>query len=242
MQKGRQMTEPVVFIPDLMCDARVFHNQVNALSSECVVTIAATVEGERIEQMASILLDAVPQRFALVGLGFGALVAIEMTRRAPERVNRLALISADPQADTPSLASERDVMIARARAGRLDEVATEMLAGGVLAPGPQRMEIQALFRTMAVEMGVDLFIRQQRAMQRRRDYQSALRQVQVPAMIMGGTEDRYLPPKRHQFLADLTPKAQLRLIEGAGRWPQMENPTDTTAALADWMAQPLVLG
>lgn len=61
-------------------------------------------------------------------------------------------------------------------------------------------------------------------------------------MILGGMEDRQLPPKRHQFLADLNPKAQLRLIEESGRWPQLENPPATSAALADWMAQPLVLG
>ncbi len=235
------MTEPVVFIPDLMCDARVFQHQINALSAECIVAVAAPVMGERIEEMASHLLHGVPQRFALVGLGLGALVAIELTRRAPERVNRLALISIDPQADTPTIASERDVLIARARAGRLDDVATDILSGHVLAPGPQRMEIQALFRVMAVELGLDVFIRQQRAMQRRRDYQSVLLKVQVPSMILGGMDDPQLPPKRHQFLADLNPKAQLRLIEGAGRWPQMENPEATTAALADWMAQPLVL-
>ena len=99
------MTEPVVFIPELMCDARVFQHQINALSAERAVTIAAPVHGERIEEMASSLLHGVPQRFALVGLGLGALVAIELTRRAPERVNRLALISADPQSDTLGLAS-----------------------------------------------------------------------------------------------------------------------------------------
>lgn len=236
------MAEAVVFIPDLSCDARVFQPQINALSAECAVCIAAPLHGERIEEMASGLLHALPQRFALVGLGLGAVVAIELQRRAPERVNRLALISCDPQMATPAQASERELLIARARAGRLDEVAGELLSGDILAPGPRRMEIRALFRTMAVELGADLFTRQQRAMQRRRDYQGVIRRVKVPSMILGGIEDRALPPKRHQFLADLLPKAQLRLIEGAGRWPQLEHPRATTAALADWLAQPLILG
>ncbi len=235
------MTEPVVLIPDLMCDARVFQFQINVLSAECVVTLAAPIKGERIEEMASTLLDSVPQRFALAGLGLGASVAMELIRRVPERVTRLALIAADPQPDTPAIAGERDVLIARARAGRLRDVAGEILSGDVLAPGPSRMEIQAFFCTMAEELGVDLFTRQQRALQRWRDYQCVLRRVKVPSMILGGTEDRELPPKRHQFLADLTPTAQLRLIDGAGRWPQLENPRATTAALADWMAQPLIL-
>jgi len=229
-------------IPDLMCDARVFQHQINALSAECPVTIAVPSSGERIEEMASNLLHGLPQRFALAGLGLGAVVAIEITRRAPERVNRLALISAEPQADTPAIASDRELWIARARAGRLDDVAAEVLPSDALALGPERMEIQAMYRAMATQLGVDFFTRQQRAMQRRRDYQGVLRRVKVPAMVLGGTEDRYLPPKRHQFLADLIPKAQLPPIEGAGRLPALEQPDATTAALADWLAQPLVLG
>ncbi len=235
------MAEPVVMIPDLMCDARLFQHQANAFSVECPVTLAVPAHGERIEEMASTLLDGSPPRFALVGSGLGASVAIEILRRAPERVNRLALISAEAQADTPAIASDRELLIARARAGRLEDVAGDVLPSDALALGPRRMEIQALHRAMATHLGVDLFIRQQRALQRRRDYQAVLRRVKVPAMVVGGLEDRLLPPKRQQFLAELIPNAHLRLIEAAGRLPTLENPGATTAALADWMVQPLVL-
>lgn len=236
------MAEPVVLIPDLMCDARVFQHQINALSAECAVTIAAPVVGERIEEMASHIMDGLPARFALAGLGLGGVVATEILRRAPERVNRLALICVDPQSDTPAIAAERDPRIVRARAGRLADVMAEVVPSEALAPGPHRIEVQGLVRVMAQDLGAELFVRQQRALQRRRDYQSILRRIKVPSMVLGGTQDRDMPAKKHAFMSDLIPKSQLRLIEGAGRLPVVESPVAATEALADWLAQPLILG
>lgn len=236
------MAEPVVLIPDLMCDARVFQHQINALSADCVVVIAAPVRGERIEEMASQLMDGLPARFALAGMGLGGVVAMEILRRAPERVNRLALISVDPQSDTPAIAATRDPLIVRARAGRLTDAMAEVVPHEALSPGPKRMEVQSVVRSMAQDLGPDVFVRQQRALQRRRDYQSILRQIKVPSMVIGGTDDRDMPPKKHTFMSELIPRSQLRLIEGAGRLPALERPVVTTEALADWMAQPLILG
>lgn len=236
------MAEPVVLIPDLMCDARVFQHQINALSAECVVVIAAPVRGERVEEMASLMLDGLPARFALAGMGLGGVVATEIMRRAPERVNRLALISVEPQADTPAIAAERDLMIARARAGRLNDVMAHATPLEALAATPQRMDVQAQLLEMAQDLGPEIFVRQQRALQRRREYQATLHQIKVPAMVLGGAVDPNLPQKRLMFMSQLIPNAQLRMIEGAGRCAVLENPVGTTEALADWMAQPLVLG
>lgn len=235
------MAEPVVLIPGLMCDARIFHYQITALSAECPVMVAAPVNGERIEEMASHILDGLPARFALAGMGMGGTVAMEVLRRAPERVNRLALICVDPQADTPVLAAEREPWIARVRAGRLDDVMSELVTPDMIAQGPRRMKVQQLIRNMAQELGADLFIRHQRALQRRRDYQSVLRRVKIPAMVISGTEDASMSVKKAQFLSELIPNSHLRLIENAGCVPSIENPVAMIEALADWSALPLVL-
>jgi len=42
-------------------------------------------------------------------------------------------------------------------------------------------------------------------------------------------------------MAELIPYAQLRVLEDAGHLPSLEQPEATTAALRDWMQQPLVL-
>ena len=230
------VTDAIVLIPGLMSDARVFQHPFQALSMVAPVMVAAPLRGERVEEMASALLDGVPNKAALVGIGLGGCVAIELQRRAPDRVTRLALIATDAQSDTPAQAAAREPMIARARAGRLEEAVAEALPPGHLAPGTKRMEVQALLRIMALDLGEGLFVRQMRALQRRRDYQGVLRRVAVPSLVIGGEADPLSSAKRLQFLAELIPGAQARQIPDAGQLPPLENPVETLRALTDWLS------
>jgi pimeloyl-ACP methyl ester carboxylesterase len=94
---------------------------------------------------------------------------------------------------------------------------------------------------MAETLGPEVFIRQSRALQRRRDQQAILRKCKVPALVLCGAHDALCPVKRHTFMAELIPYAKLTVLEHAGHLPTLEQPAETTAALRDWMAQPLVL-
>ena len=58
-------SDPVVFLPGMMCDARLFAPQLADLSRDMAVTVAPVTGGDRIEEIASGLLDVLPQRFAL---------------------------------------------------------------------------------------------------------------------------------------------------------------------------------
>ncbi|HBS50698.1 MAG TPA: alpha/beta hydrolase [Rhodobacteraceae bacterium] len=235
------MTEPLVLLPGMMCDASLFQPQITALSRERAVTVAPITGGERIEEIASGLLDQLPQRFALAGLSMGGIVAMELLRRAPDRITRLCLMDTTPLDEPPKFAAQREPLIVRARAGRLDEALREALPGEVLAPGPRRLEILDLVQEMGLALGPQVFERQSRALQRRRDQQSTLRKCKVPTMVLCGEEDRLTPLKRHSFMAELIPNAELRVIEAAGHLPTLEQPEAVTQALREWLAMPLIL-
>jgi len=234
------MAEPLVLLPDLMCDARLFGPQIADLSREMAVTVAPVSSGERVEEVASALLDVLPRRFALVGLGLGGMVAMELQRRAPDRVARLMLISTTPLAETPQQAAELDPLIIKARTGRLREAVRALRPVDCLAPGPFRMEIQAMLDEMAEGLGVDVFTRQIRVLQRRRDQQSALRKLRVPVTVLCGAHDITLPVKRHAFLAELIPGARLEVIEDAGHLPPLEAPDAVSDATRDWLQAPML--
>jgi pimeloyl-ACP methyl ester carboxylesterase len=42
-------------------------------------------------------------------------------------------------------------------------------------------------------------------------------------------------------MAELIPYAELVVLEQSGHFPTLEQPAETTAALRNWMQQPLVL-
>ena len=235
------MAEPLVLLPGMMCDARLFGPQIAELSADTAVMCAPVTQGDRIEEIASGLLDLLPRRFALAGLSMGGIVAMEILRRAPDRITRIALMDTNPLAELPAVAAEREPQIVKVRSGRMLDVMRDEMKPNYLAPGPHRQEVLDLVMDMAATLGPEVFIRQSRALQRRRDQQAVLRKCRVPALVMCGAHDELCPVKRHTFMAELIPHAELVVLENAGHLPSLEQPAETTAALRDWMRQPLVL-
>lgn len=235
------MKEAVVLLPGRMCDARVFGPQIADLSRDHTITCAPISQGERIEEIASSLLDVLPARFALAGMAMGGYVAMELMRRAPDRVSRLCLMGTSPLAETPQQAAERDPQIIRAKAGKLRDVMWDEILPNYVAPGPHRTEILHLALDMAMGQGVEVFARQTRAVQRRRDQQGTMRKIAVPTLILCGDQDLAIPVKRHSFMAELIPGAHLQVVEGAGHLLPLEAPETVSDALRDWLAAPLVL-
>lgn len=232
------MNEPLVLLPDIMCDARIFAPQIAALSKDRAVTVAPITGGDRIEEMASNLLDVLPRRFALAGVGLGASVAMELLRRAPDRVTRIGLMNASATAHTPQSAADLEPIITKAKVSDVDGFCACMAAPEAFAPGPKRSEAITLLRDMATYLGTEILIRQTRAMQRRRDYQTLLCQSKIPTLVLCGAQEGEATIKRHRFLGDLIPNAEVSVIEDAGRLPTFEQPDATIDVMQTWMGRP----
>ncbi len=235
------MTEPLVLLPGMMCDARLFAAQLADLGRDRAVMVAPITGGESIGDIAEALLPQLPARFALAGLSMGGIVAMEILRRAPDRVTRLCLMDTNALAETPASAAAYEPWIIGAKAGRLEEILRQVMRPEFLAPGPGRVEVLNSFLQMAMDLGPEVFIRQVRALQKRSDQQPTLRKCRCPVLVMCGELDGLTPLKRHVFMADLIPYAQLKVIPDAGHLPVLEQPEAVNAALRDWLKQPLVL-
>lgn len=233
------MTEPLLLLPGMMCDARVFLPQIVALSRGRAVQVGNTTDGDAVEDIAAQVLDTAPPRFALAGHGMGGIVAMEILRVAPERVTRLALIDTNAQSETPLVAAAREAQIVKARAGRLEDAIRDGVKAGDLAPGPRNAGVLKLLMDMALQIGPEVYIRQCRLMQRRADQQKTLRMARLPVLVLCGRHDQITPVRRHEFIATLMSHARLEVIEDAGHFPSLESPEATTAHLRDWLDQPL---
>lgn len=234
-------SEVLLLIPPMLCDARVFAHQIAAISRDHAVQVAFTRSGERMKDIATHVLDHAPPRFALAGMGMGGMVAMEILRRAANRVTRLALIGTNPLSDTPEISANREPLIIAARTGRMKDVIAAELNPCHLAPDGNRAAVMALVTDMAHGIGGAAYVRQARAMQRRRDQQDVLCHVKCPALVVCGEHDGLNTIRRHEFMAEMIPYAKLEIVADAGHLPTIEQPEACTALLQKWMGEPLVL-
>lgn len=233
--------ESLVLVPGLVCDGRVWRDQVAALSAARTIRIAEHGVSDTLGMMAERLLDAAPPRFALAGHSMGGRVALEVLARAPERVTRVALLDTGFEGLADGEAGERE----RAGRYRLRDIGRRE---GMLALGrnwsqgmvhPARLDDAALMdaiHQMIARAPLAQFEAQTEALLKRPDRTALLGQIRVPALVLCGQDDAWSPLARHARMAQQIAGARLVAVPQCGHMATMEQPAAVTAALLQWLA------
>lgn len=225
---------PLVLLPGMMCDGRLFGPQIASFGAR-TLHLAPLVGADTIGGLAAKILAQAPPSFALAGLSMGGIVAMEIIAQAPERVERLALLDTNPRAELPAVKARRAPQLTSVQAGGLEAVMRDEMKPNYLTNGPNRAAILDLCMDMALSLGPQVFVDQSHALRDRPDQQNALRKVRVPTLILCGRDDILCPIERHELLHGLIPQSTLHIIDNAGHLPTLEQPFETTAALARWL-------
>jgi pimeloyl-ACP methyl ester carboxylesterase len=231
------MNTPLLLLPGMMCDARLFEPQITAFSAHRPVMCAPLSGHRSIADLAAGIIANAPPRFAILGLSMGGIVAMEIARQAPERLERIALLDTNPLAESAERAAAREPQIADVRNGGLRRVMRDEMKPNYLADGPNQGAILDLCMAMAEALGPDVFEDQSRALQTRPDQTQTLRALAIPALVLCGEADSLCPLERHTLMRDLIPDARLEVIRGAGHLPTLEHPAATNTAIAQWLAR-----
>lgn len=231
---------PLVLLPGMMCDARLFAPQVEALGGDREILVPPPGGQASMDAMARDLLAGLPfPRFALGGLSMGGILAMAMAAQAPDRVERLALLDTNHRADAPDRRVVRERQMARARAGALRAVIVDEMKPNYLAARSRSdAALLDLLLDMAESLGPEAFVSQSLALRDRPDRHDVLRAFGGPVLVLCGAEDRLCPPERHREMAALcADAAALVIVEGAGHISTLERPEAVNAALAAWLAR-----
>lgn len=229
-------SQPLVLVPGLLCDALLWAPQVQGLADHADCWVVAPTQHDSVDALARAALAACPfEHFALAGLSMGGYIAMAMWRQAPQRVQRLALLDTNALADTPEASANRRALVARARAEGLGAVADALLPKLVWPQAPSHAALRAMVRTMALDVGVDAFARQQAAIIGRPDTREALRGVACPTLVACGAQDLLTPPALHEEMAALIPGARLVVFADCGHLSTLEQPESVNRALQGWL-------
>ncbi len=227
---------PLVMIPGLLCDARLYGPQIAAFSGRHTIHIPALTEGATISEIAHRVLCAAPLRFALAGLSMGGIIAMEILAQAPERVERIALLDTVAGREPPRIAERREPQIARSARDGLETVMRSEMLPHYTRPGPNREAIEALILDMALALGPAIFARQLRALRDRPDQNLTLAGARLPALVLCGEHDPLCSVDEHRSMHAALNGSTLEIISGTGHVPVLERPEAVNAALSRWLA------
>lgn len=228
---------PIVLVPGLLCTAEVFAAQIAALWPYGAVTVASTLEGDTIPEIAAAILETAPPRFALAGISMGGYIVFEMLRQAPERVVKVALIDTSARPDTPEQTAKRRALIAEV--GKAADFARPLAFAfaGYIHPSRRRdRTLNEINLRMARVVGYAGFVRQTEAIIARPDSRPGLEAIAVPTLVVVGDFDPLTPPERAREIADAIPGARLVVIPECGHSSTTERPEAVSAALIEWIA------
>ncbi len=226
--------EPLVALPGMLGDATVWDDVAAELIEVALPQVGRIDLDDSVAEMASTVLAAAPQRFALAGHSLGAIVAMEIMRQAPERVTRLALLNTGGHAPYPEQVRAWAALLDRVDDG-FDGIASELAAETL--PLDRRADLLARNEKMACNIGPDGLRRQLVAQLGRTSYLDEVGAYQVPVLILSGGLDDVCPPERQDDLHRHCPQAERVTLDDAGHMSPLERPGEVAAALRTWLAR-----
>ena len=225
----------LVMIPGMMCDERIFAPQIEGLSDSIRIIVADISGYSTVHELAAEVLKKSPPKFDLLGHSMGGIVAMEMYSQEPNRIEKLVLMDTNPKAELEEVKAMRDPQMKAAREGKLVDVMRDEMKPNYLDASDNRESILHTCMEMAKSMGTEVFMNQSKALQTREDQQSTLRLIDVPVLVICGSNDKLCPVERHELMHSIINDSELKIINNAGHMPTLEQPKETTEVLKKWL-------
>jgi 3-oxoadipate enol-lactonase len=173
---------------------------------------------------------------AVFGCSMGGYILFEMLKSAPRYISAAGLVSTRPGADNEEGRKNRQKMIEQADRDGVDAIADQMVPK-LLSPTTQRdrPDLVKHVRNLVVSNTRDRIKAAVTAMKERHDSTPLLAKIDVPALVVHGSEDTLIPPAEAEGMHRAIRHSQLELMPGSGHLPNLEQPRAFDATLTQFL-------
>lgn len=232
----------LLLLPGLTCDATVWSAQVRALSRACEIIVPQWGLLDDLAAMARCALALTDRsRLWVAGHSMGGRVALEMWRKAPQRIAGLALLDTGTQA----LPAGRSGEVERRLRMRLLRIAkrqgmramAQVWAHGMVHPAHHGGAVWDAVVDMLARSSAAQYAAQITALLHRPDAWPLLADLNCPTLVLCGAQDSWSPPQQHRLMAREIPSADYVEISDCGHMSPMEQADAVSSALHGWMGR-----
>lgn len=225
----------LVLLAGLLCDNFIWKDVADRLAAQANVHTFSFAGFDSIEAMAAHVLSHAPQTFALAGHSMGGRVALEVFRQASERVERLALLNTGVHPRTETEVTGRQKLLDLATSQGMEAVVEAWLPPMMSAKGAQNTALMDALRAMVLRHCVEDFQGEIKALLNRPDAEQVLQSIQVPTLLLSGSEDNWSPVSQHEEIQSRIPNSSLVALEAVGHMSTVEAPEEIAQVLQQWL-------
>jgi len=174
--------------------------------------------------------------FVLGGLSMGGQIVMQLVADHPGRATALLLADTFPGLDTPEAKQARLDTADRITEEGMHDYAEELLPKMISRRTREtRPDVEAHVRRMMRNAPKEGAAAALRGRAERPDYTEGLTKVEVPTLVVVGSEDEFTPVADAELIHRKTSGSTLVVIEGAGHLPNLERETEFDEALSTFL-------
>lgn len=187
---------------------------------------------DHVSDVVAVLDEVGVERAAVVGASFGGLVAQELARRFPDRVERLLLVCPasallEPDDELKAFWAREEELLERGDLAAAAALNVDTWCGPEASPAVR--ELVSAMQRRAFELQTD---REDLAVEDEPGDPSTIR---APVLVVSGSHDLAAFRRSADALARTLPHGQLRTLPWAGHLPTLERPEEAAQLMNDFL-------
>jgi pimeloyl-ACP methyl ester carboxylesterase len=230
------LKRPLLLLSGLLCDETVWADIPERLGDVADVSIISFRGFSSISAMAEHVLAHAPEQFAVAGHSMGGRVALETLRSARPRICGIALLNTGVHTVRNGEPQSRSRLLRLAFEQGMSALAAEWLPPMMAGAGPRTAALMERLTAMVERSTPDSYAGQINALLNRPDALPILPMIDVPTLLLSGSEDTWSPVSQHETMRRRIPHATLFEVHGAGHMAPVERPDAVALALREWLA------
>jgi pimeloyl-ACP methyl ester carboxylesterase len=175
------------------------------------------------------------EKASFIGLSMGGQIVLDLWRLNPHRFNAMVIVDSDARAETPESAARRITTAEEIQKTGMIKHTDETIHKYIAKTSMANPNVYDPLYKMMTTTNPEGAAAAHKGRALRRDHTAILPKINVPSLIVVGTEDFFTPIPIARLMSDKIPGAQLAVIAGAGHLPNMEAPEEFNRQLEGFL-------